>query len=106
MIAWGDKVINELTTDKIASFIHAEKCRGKKTLKMKVQQVEFFKDKQPKIFLQTNGLSEVENYLKENGYSFEYEKNDKQVSVGYDMRGVIKKCTTRDLKTTSLVIRW
>lgn len=99
-------MINELTTDKIASFIHAEKCRGKKTLKMKVQQVEFFKDKQPKIFLQTNGLSEVENYLKENGYSFEYEKNDKQVSVGYDMRGVIKKCTTRDLKTTSLVIRW
>lgn len=99
-------MINELTTDKIASFIHAEKCRGKKTLKMKVQQVEFFKDKQPKIFLQTNGLSEVENYLTENGYSFEYEKNDKQVSVGYDMRGVIKKCTTRDLKTTSLVIRW
>lgn len=99
-------MINELTTDKIASFIHAEKCRGKKTLKMKVQQVEFFKDKQPKIFLQTNGLSEVENYLKENGYSFEYEKNDKQVSVGYDMRGVIKKCTTRNLKTTSLVIRW
>lgn len=99
-------MINELTTDKIAKFIHAEKCRGKKTLKMKVQQVEFFKDKQPKIFLQTNGLSEVENYLKENGYSFEYEKNDKQVSVGYDMRGVIKKCTTRDLKTTSLVIRW
>lgn len=99
-------MINELTTDKIASFIHAEKCRGKKTLKMKVQQVEFFKDKQPKIFLQTNGLPEVENYLTENGYSFEYEKNDKQVSVGYDMRGVIKKCTTRDLKTTSLVIRW
>lgn len=99
-------MINELTTDKIASFIHAEKCRGKKTLKMKVQQVEFFKDKQPKIFLQTNGLPEVENYLKENGYSFEYEKNDKQVSVGYDMRGVIKKCTTRNLKTTSLVIRW
>lgn len=99
-------MINELTTDKIASFIHAEKCRGKKTLKMKVQQVEFFKDKQPKIFLQTLGLPEVENYLKENGYSFEYEKNDKQVSVGYDMRGVIKKCTTRDLKTTSLVIRW
>ena len=99
-------MVNELTTDKIASFIHAEKCRGKKTLKMKVQQVEFFKDKQPKIFLQTNGLSEVEKYLKENGYSFEYEKNEKQVSVGYDMRGVIKKCTTRDLKTTSLVIRW
>ena len=99
-------MINELTTDKIASFIHAEKCRGKKTLKMKVQQVEFFKDKQPKIFLQTNGLPEVEQYLTENGYSFEYEKNDKQVSVGYDMRGVIKKCTTRDLKTTSLVIRW
>ena len=99
-------MINELTTDKIASFIHAEKCRGKKTLKMKVQQVEFFKDKQPKIFLQTLGLPEVENYLKENGYSFEYEKNDKQVSVGYDMRGVIKKCTARDLKTTSLVIRW
>lgn len=99
-------MINELTTDKIASFIHAEKCRGKKTLKMKVQQVEFFKDKQPKIFLQTNGLSEVEKYLTENGYSFEYEKNDKQVSVGYDMRGVIKKCTTRNLKTTSLVIRW
>lgn len=99
-------MINELTTDKIAKFIHAEKCRGKKTLKMKVQQVEFFKDKQPKIFLQTNGLSEVEKYLTENGYSFEYEKNDKQVSVGYDMRGVIKKCTTRDLKTTSLVIRW
>lgn len=99
-------MINELTTDKIASFIHAEKCRGKKTLKMKVQQVEFFKDKQPKIFLQTNGLSEVEKYLTENGYSFEYEKNEKQVSVGYDMRGVIKKCTTRDLKTTSLVIRW
>ena len=99
-------MINELTTDKIASFIHAEKCRGKKTLKMKVQQVEFFKDKQPKIFLQTNGLSEIEKYLTENGYSFEYEKNEKQVSVGYDMRGVIKKCTTRNLKTTSLVIRW
>lgn len=99
-------MINYLSTVEIAKFIHAEKCRGKKTLKMKVQQVEFFKDKQPKIFLQTLGLPEVENYLTENGYSFEYEKNDKQVSVGYDMRGVIKKCTTRDLKTTSLVIRW
>lgn len=99
-------MINYLSTVEIAKFIHAEKCRGKKMLKMKVQQVEFFKDKQPKIFLQTLGLPEVENYLTENGYSFEYEKNDKQVSVGYDMRGVIKKCTTRDLKTTSLVIRW
>ena len=99
-------MINYLSTVEIAKFIHAEKCRGKKMLKMKVRHIEFFKDKQPKIFLQTLGLPEVENYLTENGYSFEYEKNDKQVSVGYDMRGVIKKCTARDLKTTSLVIRW
>ena len=99
-------MINYLSTVEIAKFIHAEKCRGKKMLKMKVRQVEFFKDKQPKIFLQTLGLPEVEKYLTENGYSFEYEKNEKQVSVGYDMRGVIKKCTARDLKTTSLVIRW
>ena len=99
-------MINELTTDKIAKIIHAEKCRGKKTLKMKVQQIEFFKDKRPKIFLQTIGLPEVENYLTKNGYSFEYEKNDKQVSVGYDMRGIIKKCTERNLKTTTLIIKW
>ena len=52
-------MVNILTTDKIAKIIHAEKCRGKKTLKMKVQQIEFFKDKRPKIFLQTIGLPEV-----------------------------------------------
>jgi hypothetical protein len=99
-------MINNLTTDEIAKIIHAEKCRGKKTLKMKVQQIEFFKDKSPKVFLQTTGLSEVESYLKENGYSFEYEKSDKQVTVGYDMRGAINKYATRDLKTTNLIIKW
>ena len=97
---------NNLTTEEIAKIIHTEKCRGKKTLKMKVQQIEFFKDKQPKIFLQTLGLSEVESYLKENGYSFEYEKSDKQVTVRYDMRGAINKCSARDLKTTNLIIKW
>ena len=99
-------MVNELNADKIAKFIHAEKCRGKKTLKMKVHQIEFFKDKRPKVFLLTVGLKEVEKYLTENGYSFEYEKNEKQVSVGYDMRGTIKKCTARNLKTTSLIIKW
>lgn len=99
-------MINKLTTNEIAKIIHAEKCRGKKTLKMKVQQIEFFKDKRPKIFLQTVGLPEVENYLKENGYSFEYKKSDKQVTVGYDMRGAINKCSARNLKTTNLIIKW
>lgn len=99
-------MINKLTTNEIAKIIHAEKCRGKKMLKMKVQQIEFFKDKRPKIFLQTIGLPEVENYLTKNGYSFEYEKNDKQVSVGYDMRGAINKCSARNLKTTTLIIKW
>ena len=46
-------MVNILTTDKIAKIIHAEKCRGKKTLKMKVQQIEFFKDKLPKMLVQS-----------------------------------------------------
>lgn len=97
---------NKITSADIAKLIQGEKMKGKKTLKLKTSQVEFFKDKKPKIFLQTIGLKDVENYLTENNYTFEYEKTEKQVSVGYDMKGTIKKCSVRDLKTTNLVVKW
>jgi hypothetical protein len=99
-------MVNTLTVEDCIKQITTAKCRNKRSVKIKIRQIEFFKDKHPKIYLQTLGVTEAIKELEKMGYTAEYDTNDKQVSVGYDMRGDIKKYTARDLHTTSLLIKW
>lgn len=94
------------TNNDVMRVITHDKAKGKRTSKVKISQVEFFKNKHPKIYLQTMGISELEKELKENGFTFKYEKTDKQNTVSYDMNGNINKVIQRDLHTTNIVIKF
>ena len=94
------------TNNDVMRVITHDKAKGKRTSKVKISQVEFFKDKHPKIYLQTMGISELEKELKEKGFTFKYEKTDKQNTVSYDMNGNINKAIQRDLHTTNIVVKF
>ena len=94
------------TNNDVMRVIIHDKAKGKRTSKVKISQVEFFKNKHPKIYLQTMGISELEKELKEKGFTFKYEKTDKQNTVSYDMNGNINKAIQRDLHTTNIVVKF
>ena len=94
------------TNNDVMRVIAHDKAKGKRTSKVKISQIEFFKDKHPKIYLQTMGISELEKELKEKGFIFKYEKTDKQNTVSYDMNGNINKAIQRDLHTTNIVVKF
>lgn len=94
------------TNNDVMRVITHDKAKGKRTSKVKISQVEFFKNKHPKIYLQTMGISELEKELKEKGFTFKYEKTDKQNTVSYDMNGNINKAIQRDLHTTNIVVKF
>ena len=94
------------TNNDVMRVIAHDKAKGKRTSKVKISQVEFFKDKHPKIYLQTVGISELEKELKVKGFTFKYEKTDKQNTVSYDMNGNINKAIQRDLHTTNIVVKF
>jgi hypothetical protein len=98
-------MINTLTVQTVKDLIQQEKCKSRRSCKIKVIQFESIENK-TKMYLQTLGLKNVEKYLFENGYSFEYKKTDKQITIGYDLTGKINKCQERKLYTTTLVIKW
>ena len=52
------------------------------------------------------GLKELEKELKSKGFTFKYEKTDKQNTIGYDMNGNINKAIQRDLHTTNIVVKF
>lgn len=99
-------MVNNLTINECLKQIQSAKGRNRRICKIKISQVEYFKDKHPKIFLQTMGVFKCIDILQKSGYSCNMEKNDKQVTTGYNMRGEIRKCVARDLHTTILVIKW
>ena len=94
------------TNNDVMRVIAHDKAKGKKASKVKISQVEFFKDKHPKMYLQTMGLKELEKELKSKGFTFKYEKTDKQNTIGYDMNGNINKAIQRDLHTTNIVVKF
>ena len=94
------------TNNDVMRVIAHDKAKGKRTSKVKISQVEFFKDKHPKIYLQTMGISELEKELKAKGFTFKYEKTDKQNTISYDMNGNINKAIQRDLHTTNIVVKF
>jgi len=98
-------MIQTLTVKDCKYLIQQEKCRNKRTCKIKIIQFELI-DGKTKMYLYTTGLKDIEKYLNENSYSYEYKKTDKQVSVGYDLVGKINKYNERQLYTTTLVIKW
>ena len=95
-----------LKLEDVLKEIQTSKNRNKRTCKIKLSQVEYFKDKRPKIFLQTLGVDEVEKKLEELGYFVDYEKHESQMTIGYDAKGAINKCNKRDLKTKVMIIKW
>jgi hypothetical protein len=99
-------MVQKLEIADCMKMINAVKANNRRKCPIKVSQIEYFKDRHPKVFLQTFGLKELETELKKMGYSVSYSKEEKQISVGYDMRGNIKKLSNRDLHTTNLVISW
>lgn len=94
------------TNNDVMRVIAHDKASGKRTSKVKISQVEFFKNKHPKIYLQTMGVSELEKELKSKGFTFKYERTDKQNTVSYDMNGNINKVIQRDLHTTNIVVKF
>lgn len=98
-------MVQTLTIQGVEKLIRSEKAKGRKALKIKTSQWEFLNGR-PRMYLQTKGLEEVEKHLTAIGCKVEYERNEKQVSVGYNMTGAIKKCSVRNLHTSSLIVKW
>ena len=99
-------MIQELDLDFIKREVRNAKARNKRSCKIKVSQWEFFEGKRPKIYLQTKGVDGLMKALEEEGFYPSLETQDKQVSIGYDLSGAIKSVKSRNLKTTTLVVKW
>ena len=103
-------MINTLTVEDCTKMIQSAKVHGKRYTKVKISQSEIIhqegKKDVMKVYLKTLGTLKCMEVLKSQGYDCKMEKTDKQVTVGYDLKGTINKCNVRDLFTTNLVIRW
>ena len=98
-------MIQTLTFNDVVKLINIEKAKGKKTAQIKILQYEKFKDKKyPKMILQTLGTADVEKTLKENGYTVEYTKTDKQTSSKIINNQTVVK--VRQLYTTNMIVKW
>lgn len=98
--------LQQITVSDCNKLIQRAKCRNQKSTKIKVFQIEYFKDRHPKIFQQTLGVLICAEELEKVGYICELEQTDKQVTVGYNIRGEVNKCSVRSLTTVNLVIKW
>ncbi len=97
-------MIKTLDLNEIVNLIKREKMLHHKQLQIKVLQFEMFKDKHPKMILQSLNTAEVENKLKSMGYVVDYSKTEKSVtSTVKNNKQVVK---SRNLKTTNMVISW
>ncbi len=104
-------MINTLTVEDCTKMIQSAKVHRKRYTKVKISQSEIIHQEAPKkdimkVYLKTLGTLKCMEVLKSQGYDCEMEKTDKQVTIGYDLKGSINKCNVRDLITTNLVIRW
>ena len=98
-------MIQTLTFNDVVKLINIEKAKGKKTAQIKILQYEKLKDKKyPKMILQTLGTADVEKTLKENGYTVEYTKTDKQTSSKIINNQTVVK--VRQLYTTNMIVKW
>lgn len=82
--------------------------RGKRSIKLKVYQLDYTGGKPHGLFI-LGGLlegGEGAKRLIEMGYRLEYEKTTQQNTVGYNLRGEMNKLTKRDLHTTNLIVSW
>ena len=97
-------MVQTLTFLDVVKLINIEKAKGKKTAQIKILQYEKFKDKKyPKMILQTLGTAD-EKALKENGYTVEYTKTDRQASSKIVNNQTVVK--VRQLYTTNMVVKW
>lgn len=98
----------EKNLSSVLSQIKSAKNRGKKMIKVKVRQLDYTNGKLRVLYIMCGmgKVVKVKKALQELGYTVEYEKQKKQVSIGYDMRGNISKFAQRDLHTTSMIVRW
>lgn len=92
--------------DDILHEIKSARSRGGKTTKVKIMQVELFKDKPQKVYCNVRNLPLILKTLKQEGYQIEDKTTNKQVSANYDMNGVCKGVKTRNLITRNLTISW
>jgi len=98
-------MVQTLTFNDVVKLINIEKAKGKKTAQIKILQYEKIKDKKyPKMILQTLGTADVERALKENGYTVEYTKTDRQASSKIIKNQTVVK--VRQLYTTNMIVKW
>lgn len=91
--------------DNILYQIKSAKSKGKKSIKVKVYQIEGDNILYNMIGM-TSENDEGVKHLKENGYFINFETNDKQVSMKYNMKGELANTTSKDLYTTSIIVGW
>lgn len=91
--------------DNILYQIKSAKTKGKKSIKVKVYQSEGDNILYNMIGM-TSENDEGVKHLKENGYFVNFETNDKQVSMKYNMKGELANTTYKDLCTTSIIVGW
>lgn len=79
---------------------------GTKVAKIKVYQVEFFKDKHPKIFVQTLNPDGVKKKLESFGLIVEVRETRKQNTLRYSAKdGHVESVIPRDLHTINWIIK-
>jgi len=98
-------MVQTLTFNDVVKLINIEKAKGKKIAQIKILQYEKLQDKKyPKMILQTLGTADVEKALKENGYTVEYTKTDRQASSKIIKNQTVVK--VRQLYTTNMIVKW
>lgn len=79
---------------------------GTKVAKIKVYQVEYFKNKHPKIFVQTLNPEGVKSKLESFGLVVEVKETTKQNTLRYSAKdGHVENVIPRDLHTISWIIK-
>ena len=94
--------------DNVVSQVKKAKSRGKKSIKVKVYQIDMTGGKAHGLFMVAGMLEGGKGMkaLEEMGYKVSYERTDKQLTVGYNCRGEVNKSVMRPLKTTTMVVHF
>lgn len=92
--------------DNILYQVKSAKSKGKKSIKVKVYQA----NAEMGVMYCLCGMRDAEDkgvqYLKENGYIVNFETNNKQISMIYNMKGELASSSSKDLRTTSMIVSW
>lgn len=103
-------VLNDVqaNVNDVVSQIKKAKARGKKSIKVKVYQIDMSGGKPHNLFMVVGMIEKGDGVkqLEAMGYNVSFERTDKQLTVGYNCRGECTKSILKPLHTTNMIVRF